>query len=123
MLCQTKGCPYAPIHLDAPCMIRCCHMFGWPLYLWMPPYVWTPPYVWIPTCVVGPPYVCTPPICYGAPIWTPLCMVRYPHVWTLPVCLDVLHIFDCPLYVWMPPSVWGIQRYEEHANIWGCPIK
>ena len=28
MLCQTKGCPYAPIHLDAPCMFRFCHMFG-----------------------------------------------------------------------------------------------
>ena len=27
MLCQTEGCPYAPIHLDAPCMFGHPHMF------------------------------------------------------------------------------------------------
>ena len=40
MLCQTKGCPYAPIHSDAPCM------FGCPPYFWIPPVclddVWMP---------------------------------------------------------------------------------
>ena len=29
MLCETKGCPYAPIHLDAPHMFGCPLMFGW----------------------------------------------------------------------------------------------
>ena len=34
-----------------------------------------------------------------------------PHVWMPPVCFDppyvwTLHMFGCPLYVWMPPYVW-----------------
>ena len=61
MLCQTKGCPYAPIHLDAP-YVWMPHVFGWlpvcldaphmspsmfghPHMFGCPLYVWTPPYV------------------------------------------------------------------------------
>ena len=42
MLYQTKGCPYAPIYLNAPISLNgplyvgMPHMFGCP-YVWMPP--------------------------------------------------------------------------------------
>ena len=99
---QLKGCPYAPIHLYAPCMFRCCHMFGCtpymfgclhmfghPIYLDAHLYIWTPPYVCtLPICLMLP-------VCLGAPcVWTPLCMVRCLHMFGHPpMC------FGCPSYV------------------------
>ena len=47
--------------------VRYPHMFGCPLYVWMPPYIWTPLYVWTP-----------------------------PYVWMQPVCLDALICLDAP---------------------------
>ena len=40
---RLRGCPYAPWHLDAhicldaPPVYLNAHMFGWPLYVWIPP--------------------------------------------------------------------------------------
>ena len=101
MLCQLRGCPYAPIHLDAPCKFRCYHIFGClPLYVWIPLYVWTPPYVWMPTCMFGHPNVWIPPVCLGAPyVWTPLCMVRCPNM------------FGHPPYVWMSSICVGVSKH------------
>ena len=42
MLCQTKGCPYVPIHLDAS------YVWMHLLFVLMPPYVLTPPTFWMP---------------------------------------------------------------------------
>ena len=67
---SLRGCPYAPIDLDATicldttCMLG-CHLYVYmlpyvwrhPLYVWMPPYVWIPPYVWTPLHVWLSPYV------------------------------------------------------------------
>ena len=114
MLCQTKGVFIfhlyiwmPPVCLDVPCMFRCPISLDTPhvclnapicldgsLYVWMPPYVLTPP------CLHSP-------ICLGAPVF------GHPSVWLdaptcldTPVCLDALHMFGCPLYVWMLPNVW-----------------
>ena len=110
MLC-LRGCPYAPIHLDAPCMFRCCHIFGCtPLYVLMPPYVW------MPTCTFGHlpyfalPYIfgCTPCI-FGCPLCldTPLYSQMPPHVW-IPSCM-----FGCPWYVWLSP----VHIQQKDTNI------
>ena len=83
---RLRGCPYAPIHLDAPCMFGCSlyvqmapicldtpHIFGCPLYVWMP-------------------LVCSDgPHMFGHPT----------YVWMPPVCLDSPHVWTPP-YVWMP---------------------
>ena len=56
MLCQTKGCQYVPIHLDAP------YVWMHLLYVLMSSYVWTPPTFGCPF------YVWMPPVCLDTPI-------------------------------------------------------
>ena len=109
---RFRGCPYAPIHLDAPCMFRCCHMFGWP------------------TCMFGHPMFGHPHM-FGCPLMlrcslcldTPLYGQMPPHVWT-PPCM-----FGFPPYVWLPPV--HIQHKESMLcltkgvsicpHTFGCP--
>ena len=79
------------------------HMFGCPLYVWMPPYVWiahmfgcplyvwTPPFVWIPSCMIGHP----------------------PYVWMSLIPLYVtIHLAA------LKHTQWGSQTYGGHSNIW-----
>ena len=115
MLCQTKGCPYAP------------HIFGCPLFVWISPVCLDaticldrPLYVWMPH-MFGHPHM------FG---WAPVCLV--PPMFRHPSKVRCPHMFEHPLYVWMPsmfglpPCMFGccqmyggIQRYEGHLNIWG----
>ena len=76
MLCQTKGCPYVPRHLDAPCV------WMYLLYVLMLPYIWTPPTFWMPL------------LCLDAP-----CMFGNPlHVQVSNFCRHVEHLFKYTLY-------------------------
>ena len=108
---RLRGCPYAPIHLDAPCLDA-------PLYVWMPPVcldtticLEAPSVCLNASVCLDAPYVWMSPVCLGAPyVWTPLCMV------------------GCPPYVWLSPCMFGccqmyggIQSYEGHPNIQGHP--
>ena len=103
MLCQTKGCPYAP-------------------YIWVPPYVWMVPVCLdtsisldAPVCL-GAPYVWMPPVCLDTPIGldAPICL---DDVWMPPVHKQYkesmfcqtkgvsicLHTFGCPhMFGWCP---------------------
>ena len=56
MLFQTKGCPYDPIHLDAPICLDAT------LYVQMAPYAWTPPHKFgcQPVCLDTPIHLDTP---------------------------------------------------------------
>ena len=104
-----------------PCMFGHPHMFGCP-HMFGHPHM----FGCVPICLELP-YVCTPPICLVVPcilcapyVWTPLCMVRCPtcldnplYVWMLSICLTSPCMFGCP------QMYGGIQRYEEHPNIWG----
>ena len=92
---RQRGCPYAP-------------------YIRMPPYVWMTP------CMFGCP-ICLPVcldtlICLDAPI----CLMKFgfPLVHTQHKESMLCQTKGCPLYVWMPQNVQGIQRYEGHPNIW-----
>ena len=86
---RLRGCPYAPIHLDAPCMFGRPHMFGCPQYVWMPP-------VCLDThCLFGHPHIFGhPPVCFD----TPICLDA-PYV----VCNTAGNTFQpaaifCPIY-------------------------
>ena len=105
---RLRGCPYAPIHLDAPICLDAPCMSQCPLYVLMAPYVWTPPhmfgcplYVWMMfRCLL---YIYnTKKACFVKTEG-----VHMPHIHLdAPVCLDVLHMFGCPLYVLFPSYVW-----------------
>ena len=125
ILCQTKGCPYAPIHLDAP------HMFGCPQYVWMssfmfewpcmfgqPPHMFgCPPVclddVWIPVvhiqhkesmlCQTKGVSICPHTFGFSLYVWMPNVWMHSLYVSMPPVCLDTPCMFGCPLYVLMPP--------------------
>ena len=115
---RLRGCPYAPIHLDAPyswmhpCVFECPHMFGWSpvcldasicldvhLYVWCPHMFGCPPVCLDTPCMFALPHL------FGCPLYvwcslhlnTPLYGWMSPHVWT-PPC-----IFVCSPYVWLPP--------------------
>ena len=142
---RLRGCPYAPMHLDAlicldapcmfrcpyifgcsPCMFGCCHMFGWPhLYVWMLPYVWTPPMFGCPICL-DTPHVWMPPICSDTPICLdspmfgcPLYLDTALYNWMPAIWLAV------SLYVWMPhkcmghPKVWGTSKHRGGIQMYG----
>ena len=85
-------------------MFGCHHMFGHPLYIWMPPM-----FGHLPVCLDSPICLDTPlyiraPLCLDALcicVHTPICLDT-PYVWMPPYgCLDTPH-------VWMPPYVWKI---------------
>ena len=128
MLCQTKGCPYVPIHLDAPyvwmhllyvfdapiCLdiLDAPFMFGCPLYVWKPLYVWMSPlHVWTPPFVWMAQYFWMHPLY----VWMP------PYVWMPTYMFGFCHMFGCPhpclwtQYVWIPPYVWIT------PCMFGCP--
>ena len=80
MLCQTKGCPYVPMHLDAP------YVWMHLLYVLMPPYIWTPTTFWMPL-------LCLDAACmFGNPL----------HVWMSPPCLDTPICLDGPIFLDAP---------------------
>ena len=121
-LCETKGCPYVPIHLDAPYVWK--HL----LYVLMPPYIWMPTTFWMPllcldaTCMFGNPlHVWMSSSMFGHPHlfgWPNIfgcthCMFGCPHMFGYPPYMfGFCHMFGCPhpclwtQYVWMPPYVW-----------------
>ena len=132
---RLMGCPYAPIHLDAPYvwMPPVCFnaticldasMFGHPLYVWMPPFLDTPIcldthlYVWICPCLHSPMFGC--PHMFGCP----LCLDTNLYGW-MPPHLDTPCMFGCPpclaapLYVWMLPDLWWHPKVWGTSNIWG----
>ena len=100
---RLRGYPYATIHLDAPvcldaticldaslyvwmlpyasCMFGHPHMFGYPLYVWMPPIFGHP-------SVIDAPHV-------GHPLF----------VWILSLCFVAFCMFGCPLNLWGYPKV------------------
>ena len=118
MFCQTKVCPYVPIHLDAP------YVWMHLLYVLMPPYVWTPPTFWMPllcldsSCMFGNPlHVWMSPSMFGHPHlfgWPNIfgcthCMFGCPHMFGCPpICLDSAICLDVPIHVCGP-------------NMYGCP--
>ena len=121
---RLRGCPYAPIHLDAPCMFDVL-MFGWlPVSLDVPH---------MPPCMFGHPHTFGCPLCLDAP-----CMVVHPICLMPPICLDggkfpqnskeyfekwikylklkkkLLEIQDGSY------TYWGIQTYRGHPNMKGA---
>ena len=91
---RLRGCPYAPIHLDAPICLDGPHMFGHPHMFGCPP-------------------ICLP-VCLDTPIcWIPL-YVRVPPVFGCPlyagtpsICLDAPHMFGWCLDT---PCIYTTQR-------------
>ena len=88
MPCQTKG-------------LSICPMFGYSLYVGMPPVCLDVPYLWMTPCTFGCPQCL--PVCLDIPIG-----LDAPYVWMPLVCLDtpigldVPHVwmmFGCPLYI------------------------
>ena len=102
-----RGCPYTPIHLDAPICVDA------PPYVWMHPlYVWIPPHVWMAPCLSECPHM------FGHPLY------GCPHVSTPPICLDTPHMFEHPALclgdVWMSPV--HTQKIEScYVTLRGCP--
>ena len=94
---RLRGCPYAPIHLDAlrrldtpvcvnaPLCLDAPCMFGWPHML---------------PCMFGHPHM------FGCP-----CMLGHPHIFRCPLCLDD---------VWMPP-VYTQHKKACFVRLRGCP--
>ena len=109
MLCQTKGCPYAPINLDDPICLDGLFMFGWPHMLGHHPYVWMPS------------------VCWDTPIFldTSLYVWMSPYVWIPTVCLDTPICLDAPTiyldapYVWIAPCMFGCQPVCLDAPMFG----
>ena len=109
MLCQTKGVSICPTCLETPsvCWMAFLCLHG-PLYVWMPPiclvvhcmfgylhmfgcplYVWVP-YVWMPPVFLDNPHMSGhPPVCLDASL----------YVWASPM-FGCLPCVDAPLYVW-----------------------
>ena len=106
------------------------HMFGYPLYVWMPPVhtqnkesmlcqtkgvsIYTHTFG-CPICLDASPVRLDAPM-FGCPlyIWIP------PYVWMPPACLDAPICLNTPLclilqYVWTPPYVW------MPSCMFGCP--
>ena len=69
---RLRGVHMPPIHLDNPCMFRCCHMFGHPHMFGCP-------------CMFG----C--PLCLDTPLYGQM----------PPTCLNTPCMFGCPPYVWL----------------------
>ena len=121
MLVRIRGCPYAPINLDAPiCLVV-------PLYVWTSPlcydapcmfgcllYVWTPPHVWTPPICLDAPYVWTPHVWMPPCMFADLCMFGCHICLDFPVCLNALQMYGAS------KGMVGIQRYGGHLNIWQC---
>ena len=101
-LVRLRGCPYAPIHLDAS-------YFGWPpVCLNLPICLDTTcmfpcPHVWTPSiCFIMPPYVCTPPLYLDALLYVwmptvclvaPICVALLATLFSLLQCLDFPFMF------------------------------
>ena len=132
-----RECPYAPIHLDAPCMFGCPHMFEYPAVclgdVWMPP-VHTQhiesmlchtkgcPYAPIhldvsisvdAPCIFGYPYM----VGHHPYIWMPSFMFGCP-----PVCLVAPHMCGSTLYVWMPTYFWMAPCMFQCLHMFGHPL-
>ena len=121
---RLRGCPYAPIHLDAPICLDAPCMFGWPPYVWTSPHMFgCPLYVWIS------------PICLDTPIgldtllyvWMPAVNIQHkesmlcqtkgvsicPHTFVCP------HMFGCSLYAWIPPCLeTPTVCLDAHLYVW-----
>ena len=100
---RVRGCPCAPIHLDAP-------MFGCPLYVWMAPICLD-----ITTCFDAPLYVWMPAV-HIQHKENMLCQTKgvsiCPHTFVCPM-------FGCPLYAWIPPYVWKHPLcLDTHLYVW-----
>ena len=105
MLCQTKGCPYVPIHLDAP------YVWMYLLYVLMPQYVWTPPTFWMPL-------LCLDGLCmFGKPlhVWMSPSMFGHPHLFGWP------NIFGCTHCMFGCPHMFGCQPICLDSPMFGCP--
>ena len=114
-----RQCPYAPIHLDAPCMFGCPSCLDTPICL-DAPHMFEPPAlclgdVWMPPvhtqqiesmlCHTKGVSIC--PHTFGCPCMfrCPCMFGHHPYVWMPPL------VFGHPLYVWMSPYVWMHPRY------------
>ena len=91
MLCHTKGCPYAPIHLGGPMHVDT-------------PFVC--PLVW------------TPSICLVAPICVALLTTLFSLLQCLdaPICLDTTHVWMPPLFGW-PPVCLNVPHMFGHLPV------
>ena len=142
-----SGCPYAPIHLDAPiclnapCMLGCHPVFGHP-HVWIPLYVRVPPvhtqhkkrvfcqtkgvficcsYIWIPHVWMHPLYVWMSCM-FALPHIFECPMFGHPSVWLdAPTCLDTPICLAAPLYVWMLPNVWWDPKLRGTSKHGRCP--
>ena len=136
---RLRGCPYAPIHFDAPICL------DGPLYVWMPP-ICLPVCLDIPhmfgcPCIVGhllclddpcmlghphmlscPPYVW---MMFGCPLYIHNtkkgCFVRLRRCPYAPIHFDAPICLDGPLYVWIPPVCLDASHMFGHPHIFGCP--
>ena len=127
MLCQTKGCPYAPIDLDAticldapPVCLNATLCLNTPICLDTPVCLDVPICLDTFICLDAHLYFWTYPIYLHSPyVWLPLYVwvppiFGHPSVWLdIPTCLDTPCKFGCPPYVWLPPVCLdvGIQTY------------
>ena len=115
-----RGCPYAPIHLDAPMCLDAL------LYVWMPPVCWDAPCMFecphIPPCMFGHPHI------FGCP-----CMLWCSYAWMPPACLDTPICLDPPICL---DDVWMSSVHTQHkesmlrqtkgvsiySHTFGCPL-
>ena len=100
---RLRGCPYAPIHLDAPICLDDPCMFGC-----------------LPVCLDGPICLNTHTYVWMLPVYLDIChMFGFPlvcldDVWMPPVYIQhkesmlcqTKGVSLCPLYFWMPSYVW-----------------
>ena len=92
MLCQTGGCPYAPIHLDAP-------------------YVWTPPFVWMSLI----------PLDAMIHLAASKHTVEQPNMWTASKHMEVIQMYGGiwkPLTV-TKHAFLALMMYRGHPHVWG----
>ena len=98
---SDRGCLYAPIHLDPPCLKT--PTFGHPPVCLDTSVCLTPPYVWMPL-----------------PAWMPPMFEHHPYVWTPHLCLDA-PIWSIQTYRWCP-NIHGASKHTGgHPYIWGHP--
>ena len=118
MLCETKGCPYVPIHLDAP------YVWMHLLYVLMPPYVWTPTTFWMPLLCLDAPCM------FGNPlhVWMSPSMFGHPHLFGWPNILGCTHcVFGCPHMFGCPPICLDsaicldVSIHVCGPSMYGCP--
>ena len=106
-----------PICLDAPCMLGCPHIFGWPLVCLDAPMFGYPLYVRMPTCMFGCPHMFGhPPVGLDAPI-----CLDTPYVW-LPHMFGHPHIFGCTPCMFGCPNVWITPCKFGHPYVWMPPV-